>query len=117
MTYSKSKNVRRQVPNLKELAPLLKFKSPTFDRTQARLDKAFTIWDLREIAKARTPKGPFDYTDGAAESEQSLNRARQTFADLEFVPSILHDVHDFDLTQRVFGQEFAMPFGIAAKQS
>ena len=37
-----------------------------------RLTKASNIWDLRAIAKRRTPKGPFDYTDGAAEDEVTL---------------------------------------------
>ena len=70
-----AKNVKRQFPNPKELAPLLKFAGPKFNRKKARLAKAFTIWDLRDIAKKRTPQGPFDYTDGAAESEASLDRA------------------------------------------
>ena len=107
------KNVRRQFPKPSELAPLLQFSLPTLRRKKRRLEQAYTIWDLREIAKRRTPKGPFDYTDGSAESEVSLERARQAFRDLEFIPSILKDVSTADLTRRSLGETFAMPVGIA----
>jgi len=107
------KNVKRQFPKPTELAPLLKFSLPTLRRKQRRLEKAYTIWDLRDIAKKRTPKGPFDYTDGSAESEVSLERARQAFADLEFIPSILKDVSTADLTRTSLGEKFSMPVGIA----
>jgi isopentenyl diphosphate isomerase/L-lactate dehydrogenase-like FMN-dependent dehydrogenase len=107
------KNVKRQFPKPSELAPLLKFSLPTLRRKQRRLENAYTIWDLREIAKKRTPKGPFDYTDGSAESEVSLERARQAFADLEFIPSILKDVSTADLSRTSLGEKFSMPLGIA----
>jgi hypothetical protein len=108
-----SKNVKRQFPKPSELAPLLKFSLPTLRRKKRRLEKAYTIWDLRDIAQKRTPKGPFDYTDGSAESEVSLERARQAFRDLEFIPSILKDVSTADLTRTALGETFAMPVGIA----
>ena len=107
------KNVKRQFPKPSELAPLLKFSLPTLRRKKRRLEKAYTIWDLRDIAKKRTPKGPFDYTDGSAESEVSLERARQAFADLEFIPSILKNVSTADLTRTSLGEKFSMPLGIA----
>ncbi len=107
------KNVKRQLPRPSELAPLLQFSLPTLRRKQRRLDQAYTIWDLRAIAQRRTPKGPFDYTDGSAESEVSLERARQAYRDLEFIPSILKDVSTADLTRTTLGQTFSMPFGIA----
>ena len=107
------KNVKRQFPKPSELAPLLQFSLPTLRRKKRRLEKAYTIWDLRDIAKKRTPKGPFDYTDGSAESEVSLERARQAFRDLEFIPSILKDVSTADLTRTALGETFSMPLGIA----
>ena len=108
-----AKNVKRQFPKPSELAPLLQFSLPTLRRKKRRLEKAYTIWDLRDIAKKRTPKGPFDYTDGSAESEVSLERARQAYRDLEFIPSILKDVSTADLTRTALGETFAMPLGIA----
>ena len=107
------KNVKRQFPKPSELAPLLQFSLPTLRRKKRRLERAYTIWDLRDIAKKRTPKGPFDYTDGSAESEVSLERARQAYRDLEFIPSILKDVSTADLTRTALGETFSMPLGIA----
>ena len=99
-----SKNVKRQLPNPIKLAQLMRFRGPSLNRKKARLTRAATIWDLRDIAKKRTPQGPFDYTDGAAESEASLDRARQAFRDIELVPNILRDVSNVDLTREVFEQ-------------
>ena len=107
------KNVKRQFPNPKELAPLLKFGGLSLHRREKRLAGALTIWDLREIAKRRTPQGAFDYTDGAAESETSLDRARQAFRDLEFIPNILQDVSTTSLLRTSLGENFTMPVGIA----
>ena len=108
-----SKNVKRQFPKWADLAPLLKFTLPALPSREKRLAKALTIWDLRSIAKRRTPKGPFDYTDGSAESELTLERARRAFLDLEFRPNILHDVKDVSLECEVLGARFAMPVGMA----
>ena len=69
--------MKRRFPQPKDLAQLIKFKKPTLDAKKRRLQSALTIYDLRDIAKRRTPKIAFDYTDGAAEEEVSLARARQ----------------------------------------
>lgn len=106
-------NVKRQFPKISELAPLLRFSGPTRHPKEKRLAGALTIWDLREIARKRTPKGPFDYTDGSAESEITLERARRAFLDLEFQPNILVDVSQASLECEVFSQKFQMPVGIA----
>ncbi len=98
---------------MRDLAPLLQFKRPQFDATKRRLESAFTIEDLRRIAKRRTPKAAFDYTDGAAEDELSIQRARQAFRDIEFHPTILRDVSHVTAGWNVLGQPVVLPFGIA----
>ena len=108
-----SKNFKRQFPNPKDLAPLLQFQLPTIHRKKRRLENALTIWDLREIAKRRTPKGPFDYTDGGADSESSLTRARKAFEAIEFSPRVLRDVSKVDLSVEMLGKTMSMPVGIA----
>jgi len=105
--------VQRRFPNPRDLAPLMQFKVPTLNGRKRRLDAALTIEDLRQIAKRRTPKAAFDYTDGSAEAELSLRRARQAFRDIEFHPAILRDVSTIDMTSTVLGASVAMPFGIA----
>ena len=105
--------LERRFPRPKDLAPLLKFKPREADATRRRLQSAHSIWDLRRIAKRRTPTGPFDYADGAADSEISLRRAREAFEDVEFRPAILRDVSKTDTSTTVLGTYSALPFGIA----
>ena len=105
--------MKRRFPRPSELAPLVRLKTPQLNATKRRLDKALTIADLRAIAKRRTPKGPFDYTEGAAEAEISLARARQAFEDIEFHPGVLRDVSMVDTSSTVLGGPVALPFGIA----
>ena len=105
--------MKRQLPKRHDLAPLLKFKKPELSPKARRLEKALTIEDLRRVAKRRTPKPAFDYTDGAADGEVSLARAREAFADVEFHPSILRDVSTVDTSREVLGKRVALPFGIA----
>ncbi|TFC96138.1 MULTISPECIES: alpha-hydroxy acid oxidase [Cryobacterium] len=105
--------VQRRIPKIKDLAPLMHFKTPELNAKKRRLESAHTIYDLRNIAKRRTPKAAFDYTDGAAEAELSLGRARQAFEDIEFNPSILRDVSTVSTGWDVLGAPVAQPFGIA----
>lgn len=112
MTYGGTV-VKRRMPKAGDLAPLIRFRKPRFDRVQRHLDGALTIEDLRRLAKRRTPKAAFDYTDGAAEDEVSIQRARQAFRDIEFHPSILRDVSNVRTDWQVLGGPVALPFAIA----
>lgn len=105
--------MQRRFPKVRDLAPLMKFKTPELNAKKRRLDAALTIYDLRDIAKRRTPKAAFDYTEGAAEAEISLARARQAFEDIEFHPSILRDVSTVSTGWEVLGAPVDLPFGIA----
>ncbi|MBO1741863.1 alpha-hydroxy acid oxidase [Leifsonia sp. TF02-11] len=105
--------VDRQFPKPAELLELMQFKKPELNLKKRRLESALTIEDLARIAKRRTPKAAFDYTEGAAEGELSLARARQAFQDVEFHPSILHDVSTVDTSCQIWGGPSALPFGIA----
>ncbi|WP_426592450.1 alpha-hydroxy acid oxidase [Cellulomonas sp. McL0617] len=103
----------RQLPRWSELAPLMRPKPIRFSATERRLADALTIADLRTVARKRTPRSVFDYTDGAAEAEISLHRARSLFHDLELRPSILHDVSSIDTTTTMLGRPAAVPFSFA----
>ena len=92
---------------------LLRFKKPILNPKQRRLSRAHTIYDLREIAQRVTPQGPFDYTDGAADQEISLNRARRAFEDIEFHPHILRNVDKASLSTTLLGKPVNLPVGIA----
>jgi len=108
-----NKLVKRRIPSPIDIAQLLRFRKPIFSSKKRRLSRALTIYDLRDIAKRRTPKAPFDYTDGGADSESSLTRARAAFERVEFQPRVLRNVKDVDLKVKMLGKQMQMPLGIA----
>jgi L-lactate dehydrogenase (cytochrome) len=81
--------------------------------TDRRLLRAASIADLRTIARRRTPRAVFDYTDGAADGELSLNRARDAFSRVEFSPTVLRDVSVVDTGRDMLGKRSALPFALA----
>ncbi len=103
----------RQLPKWSEIRPLLRTRPFEVNATRRRLAKAATIADLRSTAKRRVPRAAFDYTDGAAEGEISLRRARRMFQTLEFSPSVLHDVSAPDTSTTILGRPAAAPFSFA----
>ena len=105
--------VKRRIPSPKDLAQLLKFRKFVLSPTKRRLSKALTIYDLRDIAKRRTPQAPFDYTDGGSDTESSLTRTRTAYEKLEFQPKILLNVKDVDISVNMLGKNASMPVGIA----
>lgn len=105
--------VKRKFPGFKELAGLMRFRKPILNGRRRRLARALTIYDLRDIAKRRTPQAPFDYTDGGADTESSLTRTRKSFEEIEFSPRILRDVSDANTTVKMLGEVHSMPVGIA----
>ncbi len=105
--------MKRQLPKPSELLELMQFKKPELNGKRRRLSSALTTYDLQRIAKRRTPKAAFDYTDGAAEGELSLTRARRAFEDIEFHPDILRPAEHVDTSIEVLGGSSALPFGIA----
>lgn len=104
--------MNRRIPRVADLLPLVRFQRPALN-LRDRLAKAQTIGDLRLLATRRTPRGPFNYADGAADDEISLQRARDAFADVVFHPSVLRDVAKVDTSATVLGKPVALPFGIA----
>ncbi|WIX78684.1 alpha-hydroxy acid oxidase [Amycolatopsis carbonis] len=104
---------QRRLPRPSELKQILRPKPIVLNPTERRLSSAHTIADLRMIGRKRTPRAAFDYTDGAAELEDSLLRARQAYRRVEFHPNVLRGVSDVDTTRTVLGKTSALPFGFA----
>ncbi|UIJ64014.1 alpha-hydroxy-acid oxidizing protein [Amycolatopsis acidiphila] len=104
---------KRRAPKVGELKQILRPKPLVLNPTERRLGNAHTIADLRTIARLRTPRAVFDYTDGAAELEDSLRRARQAFRNVEFHPNVLRGVADVDTSVTVLGKRSALPFAFA----
>lgn len=105
--------VERRIPRVAELRPLLQPAPFERNATERRLRRAASIADLRAIARRRTPRAVFDYTDGAADGELSLNRARSAFSRVEFQPTVLRDVTRVDTGRDMLGKRSALPFAFA----
>lgn len=103
----------RQLPRWSQLRPLLRAEPPTLDLVGRRLARAHSIADLRAIARRRVPRAVFDYTDGGAEREIGLRRARQAFRDVEFHPRVLRDVSTVDTSREMLGKRAGLPFAFA----
>ncbi len=100
---------KRRLPRWSELQPLLRPKPFQLDPVKRRLARAYTIQELRTMARHQVPKAVFDYVDGAAEEETSLARARGAFKRVEFIPSILRDVSSVNPTTTILGRPSALP--------
>lgn len=102
----------RRTPRWEEIKPLVKIRPPGFG-PEARLASAASIWDLRKIARRRTPRAPFDYADGGAEQEVALNKSRDVYRRLEFNPTVMRDVSDANPATTILGQPSSLPLALA----
>jgi len=74
-----------------------------------RLRGAYSIDDLRELARRRLPKGLFEFVDRGAEDELTLVRNRAAFDRQDLLPRVLRDVSDRSQKTTLFGTEQASP--------
>jgi (S)-mandelate dehydrogenase len=77
------------------------------------VEAALSIDDLRTLARRRVPRIAFDYLDGGVESEAGIARNRRALDALTLVPDYLVDVSSRSAATRLFGVDYAAPFGIA----
>ncbi len=74
---------------------------------------AYNIFDLRDMALARVPKGLFEFVDRGTEDEISLRNNRAVFDRIKFKPRTLIDVSARSQEVTLFGQKQNMPICIA----
>jgi isopentenyl diphosphate isomerase/L-lactate dehydrogenase-like FMN-dependent dehydrogenase len=74
---------------------------------------AYSVADLRNIAKAKLPKGLFEFVDRGTEDEQALKNNRQGFERITVRPRVLVDVSKRSMKTRMAGQETSMPLAVA----
>jgi len=75
--------------------------------------KVVNIEDLRRLAQRRLPRAVFDYLDGGAEAELTLNENCRAFRDVTFRPRGAVAVGSCDLKVRVLGHELSFPAMLA----
>ena len=74
------------------------------------LSKCHDIGDLRSAAKRRLPKSIFDFLDGGADDEISMQTNRSSFGQYHLIPDVLTDVSNIDMSTTVMGQDVSLPF-------
>ncbi|HEX2828815.1 MAG TPA: alpha-hydroxy acid oxidase [Burkholderiales bacterium] len=74
---------------------------------------AYNIFDLRDQALSRVPKGLFEFVDRGTEDEVSLRNNRAVFEKIKFKPRTLVDVSRRSQEITLLGQKQKMPICIA----
>ena len=97
----------------KTFRSVVQFDTVTLDPVDRRLKQAASVEDYRSIAKRRLPFGVFDYIDGGAEDERTLERNVTSFGDIEFKPRVLRDVSNIDTSTTILGRPASMPLIMA----
>ena len=73
----------------------------------------YNIADLRARARARLPKGVWDYLERGVEDETGMARNRAAFESITFRPRVLRGVEQIDTAITLFGREIALPLAVA----
>lgn len=72
-----------------------------------------SVSDYRELARRRLPRLLFDYVDGGAFEEETLNANRHDLVKLTLKQKVLRDVSALDTATTIFGQNLSMPLILA----
>ncbi len=68
-----------------------------------------SVGDLRDRARRRVPRPVFDYVDGAAGDEMSLERSTAAFRSVEFHPRVLRNVTSVSAETTILGRRSPFP--------
>lgn len=100
---------RRQFPDLRFILPLINWSLPTFNNKKSLLSKVVLIRDFKKIASRKVPKAVYDYVEGGAHQEVSLQRSVEAFLRVEFQPNVLRDISKIDTAVEIFGEKISIP--------
>src|SRR5436305_9314859 len=95
------------------LRSVVRFERIETDLVERRLARAASVEDLRRIAKRRLPGGVFDYIDGGAEDERTLDANQTAYAAVTFRPRVLRGIESVDVVSPFLGQPLAYPLVLA----
>ena len=73
------------------------------------LERAITIADLRYLARRNLPKSVFEFIDGGANDERTMNANMRDLERIGFAPRILTDVSNRRQSVRILGQDLSSP--------
>ena len=74
---------------------------------------AFSIEDLRRLARKRLPRAVFEFIDGGAEDEITLRENRAAFERVRLAPRVLVNVSQIDTSTTLLGGPSSLPIAIS----
>lgn len=77
-----------------------------------KISSVVNIDDMAVAARRYLPRIAFDYIDGGVDGEAALARNRQAFDRYKLLPRYLVDIEKRSQATRLFGHDYAAPFGI-----
>ena len=77
------------------------------------VSKAFSIEDLRGAARRRAPRAIFDFFDGGAEDELTLDDNQAAFRRRRLMPRVLTDVSVVDTGVQLLGAASRLPLAVS----
>jgi (S)-mandelate dehydrogenase len=88
--------------------------APTASAFQKRrLQRAYSIETLRQIARRTLPRAVFDFYEGGAEDEATLRANQAAFERFAILPRYLVDVSKVDTSVDLLGKPAALPLAVA----
>ena len=75
----------------------------------SKIEYCTSIKDLKKLAKKKIPCVMYDYIEGGAEDEITLDWNTKAFLNYEFIPRVLKDVTHIDLSSVVQGVKLDLP--------
>jgi isopentenyl diphosphate isomerase/L-lactate dehydrogenase-like FMN-dependent dehydrogenase len=83
------------------------------DGAMSTLNRAFSIGDLRQLARNRLPRLVFDFIDGGAGDEATLRENCRAFEDWTLMPRVGVDVSERSLATEILGRPSKLPLILA----
>jgi len=71
------------------------------------------VFDFDSVCQTKVPKPAYDYVAGGSWDEWTLQRNRDAFRKITFLPRMLVEVDKLDLSTELFGQKLTTPIMIA----
>ncbi|MGI8894730.1 MAG: alpha-hydroxy acid oxidase [Casimicrobiaceae bacterium] len=78
-----------------------------------RVARAYSIEDLRSLARKRLPRAVFDFFDGGSEDEGTLRDNLAAYSRVRLMPRVLVDVAKVDTRTVLLGAESSLPIAVA----
>jgi L-lactate dehydrogenase (cytochrome) len=103
------------VPDMRasEIRQLIRMKPVELDSTRRRLGACHDIDDLRAMGRRLIPRPVFDYVDGGADEELSMEGNLRAFRRWRFQPRALPEIVTADTSARLLERDLPLPLALA----